>query len=971
MSHGSIHPPAGYEEGLAQALRQMNHPGPVEAPDGAVSALAQSVHVAAPKRAALNSFATDEVAAEVTDQAVPKLMAQNSFDIHQESLTGPGVADAAGLEPTLGAFESAIGKNDAVLSVTGRTLGKCGTVLVTKLLEVLPLRSQSKGKGSKEAIFPLPSSRSIFLSFDPFMSDEVISWAQCVAFSLNSSWGGEVLVEDSPNVSQRMCLQGILTEVKRFCEIETTIVDLDWKSFFSVRSIDYKGDEVKVARKFCWENISPALPREIGKVPLADVCTLGSKHYVYVLNFDQFLKPVHERRRVKPPRVMVDDANWARVCIGLLDAEVCTLIEEHEIFDDGEGPLLNGLFGVTKDEWTDSGTEVFRLIMNLVPLNALCMPMAGDVNTLPAWSGMSPFFLQPSQCLLVSSEDVKCFFYTMSVPKAWVKFLAFNKLVPDLVLPPHLQGRRVYLASQVLPMGFLNSVSLAQHVHRNLVMASGAGDPCRKLNAPEQELRKDRPFSSGDVTWRVYLDNYDLLEKVKATEMVSLEQSVAPGVLALRQEYERWEVPRNMKKAVQRSPKCEVQGATVDGVLGVAYPREAKLAKYFAMALDLCLRPAASQRQWQVVCGGLVYVAMFRRPLLGGLNQVWRHIEHFDTCGRRYLATPLDCKLEVLRFLGCLSLARLDFRLDMHEVVSCSDASTTGGGICASVAPTAFGKLVSQGSLRGELAENRSDFMVLTVGLFDGIGALRVALDSLGVQVIGHISVEKEASARRVVEAHYPGTVTVEDVELITEEMVQCWSTMFSQASLVLLGAGPPCQGVSGLNADRKGAIKDQRSCLFSHVPRVRGLLKRCFVWCPVYTLMESVASMDTADRETMSKAVGVRPISCNSGSFTWCQRPRLYWVDWEIYELYVEIRGNGPLSRSVYKDASQSRRSRVVDGSRLSPPCHFRPSRLPGLRPSQAVNLRGCIVARRRRCSVGAPTSTASRPISTVLSTA
>ena len=187
MSHGSRHPPAGYEEGLAQALRQMKHPGPVEAPDGAVSALAQSVHVAAPKRAALNSFATDEVAAEVTDQAVPKLMAQNSFDIHQESLTGPGVADAAGLEPTLGAFESAIGKNDAVLSVTGRTLGKCGTVLVTKLLEVLPLRSQSKGKGSKEAIFPLPSSRSIFLSFDPFMSDEVISWAQCVTFSLNSS----------------------------------------------------------------------------------------------------------------------------------------------------------------------------------------------------------------------------------------------------------------------------------------------------------------------------------------------------------------------------------------------------------------------------------------------------------------------------------------------------------------------------------------------------------------------------------------------------------------------------------------------------------------------------------------------------------------------------------------------------------------------------------------------------------------
>ena len=33
---------------------------------------------------------------------------------------------------------------------------------------------------------------------------------------------------------------------------------------------------------------------------------------------------------------------------------------------------------------------------------------------------------------------------------------------------------------------------------------------------------------------------------------------------------------------------------------------------------------------------------------------------------------------------------------------------------------------------------------MLLVGLFDGIGALRVAMDLQGVQVIGYISVEKE-----------------------------------------------------------------------------------------------------------------------------------------------------------------------------------------------------------------------------------
>jgi hypothetical protein len=684
-----------------------------------------------------------------------------------------------------------------------------------------------------------------------------------------------------PNKPQKRCLDGILGEVKRFCGIQSKLENHDWDAFFAIRSIDYKGDEVKVARKFNWSNIAPALPKEVGKVPLADVCTQGSKHYV--LNFDHYLKPKSEWRLPKAPRVMVSDSDWAEVCLGLVNAGVCTFIEESEVFSTGEGPLLNGLFGVSKEEVTPEGVEVYRLIMNLVPLNSLCRPMAGDVATLPSWSGMSPFFIQPTQCLLISSEDVKCFFYTLSLPSCWVKYLAFNKQVPQTVLPDRLKGKTLYLASLVLPMGFLNSVSLAQHVHRTLALGTedgGEADPC---NQPQHEMRKDRPLAMGNSLWRVYLDNYDLLERVEATTMVELEGSLAPGVWALRQEYQKWEVPRNVKKSVQRSSKCEVQGATVDGMRGVAYPREAKLAKYFAMALQLCEQRYSTQKQWQVVCGGMVYFTMFRRPLLGGLNAVWQHIEGYESSGSCFAETPADCRLEVLRFLGCLPLARLDFRLDMHPTVTCSDASEEGGGICASTGLTPYGSLVSKGALRGEVPENRTENMILSVGLFDGIGALRVALDALGVHVLGHVSVEKAEAARRVVEAHYPGTVCVPQVEDIDEEMVLQWSTRFSQCTMVLLGAGPPCQGVSGLNYDRLGALRDARSCLFSHVPRVQGLLKRFFPWCPVFTLMESVASMDAADRDAMSTAIGVRPLACNAGSFTWCNRPRLYWIDWEI----------------------------------------------------------------------------------------
>ena len=73
---------------------------------------------------------------------------------------------------------------------------------------------------------------------------------------------------------------------------------------------------------------------------------------------------------------------------------------------------------------------------------------------------------------------------------------------------------------------------------------------------------------------------------------------------------------------------------------------------------------------------------------------------------------------------------------------------------------------------------------VLTIGLFDGIGALRVAADSLGLGVIGHISVEVKKEASRVLESRFPSTLFVEG----DEEMVRPWAARYSQAAVVIIG---------------------------------------------------------------------------------------------------------------------------------------------------------------------------------------
>lgn len=54
-------------------------------------------------------------------------------------------------------------------------------------------------------------------------------------------------------------------------------------------------------------------------------------------------------------------------------------------------------------------------------------------------------------------------------------------------------------------MGFVNSVAIAQHVHRRVIQQALGGE---KQLAGKQEIRRDRHKSSASHQYGVYLDNY-------------------------------------------------------------------------------------------------------------------------------------------------------------------------------------------------------------------------------------------------------------------------------------------------------------------------------------------------------------------------------------------------------------------------------------------------------------------------------
>ena len=184
-------------------------------------------------------------------------------------------------------------------------------------------------------------------------------------------------------------------------------------------------------------------------------------------------------------------------------------------------------------------------------------------------------------------------------------------------LPAGCSGAGWHLVTQVLPMGFINSVAIAQHIHRRVINQALKGDS--RLASGHQEIRRDRPHSSAPHLFRVYLDNYDELKKVDKALASVVAGTPSAWTLAVRATYENLGLPRHPKKAVTQEARAEVQGACVDGELGQASPKVEKVLRYVRLACEAIIAGKASQRELQVIGGGFVCMAMFRRPVLAGL----------------------------------------------------------------------------------------------------------------------------------------------------------------------------------------------------------------------------------------------------------------------------------------------------------------------------------------------------------------
>lgn len=151
------------------------------------------------------------------------------------------------------------------------------------------------------------------------------------------------------------------------------------------------------------------------------------------------------------------------------------------------------------------------------------------------------------------------------------------------------------------------------------------------------------------------------------------------------------------------------------------------------------------------------------------------------------------------------------------------------------------------------------------LSLFDGMSCAQIALRNF-LRVpdnMVYMASEVDKHAIKVCLDNFPNTIQLGGVENVK-----------NLRNIDLLVGGPPCQDLSIAKGKGRKGLEGSKSKLFWEYLRVLREVK------PLYFLMENVATMKNADRDIISKELGVEPIMINSALVSAQQRKRYYWTN-------------------------------------------------------------------------------------------
>eukprot|EP00971_Amphidinium_carterae_P347076 6488902-Amphidinium_carterae.3 len=386
------------------------------------------------------------------------------------------------------------------------------------------------------------------------------------------------------------------------------------------------------------------------------------------------------------------------------------------------------------------------------------------------------------------------------MPDCWANLFCFNDVFSASELQLSGEGR-YRLGSVCLPMGWRNSVGLAQYCHRRMVYLSSlplVGSTIRL--PPSREIRRDKavpPFlNDASAAWQIYIDDFDVFEvcarHCEFTASVSEESESSkvdglhPWQALVREAYLRFGATRSVHKAGESVHSAVRLGAHIDGDKGTIGVPGPKLVRLFCVVRHFLSSRAVTKTQLQILAGYFCHAFQFRREVSSVFCVLWKRIARW---GNRRVALPRKLKLELLVAICHLPLLTVHLRWPMDGRFTCSDASNTGGGVSVAsrLSQSGFQALSSQISHFG----GRGRDQVLLVNLFAGVGGFLRAFELLNVELVAAWS-ESDPDACKFLGKRWPHSYRLPDVRAIDASHLRALVSAHVHLKHVIVVGGLP-----------------------------------------------------------------------------------------------------------------------------------------------------------------------------------
>ncbi len=434
-----------------------------------------------------------------------------------------------------------------------------------------------------------------------------------------------------------------------------------------------------------------AIPEWAGSVDPLD--WLPEERRVKVAQLEKLRKPEGMWKEIVPACHRVARSEEAGLVRKLLAHNMVELIPEDDLPRDSNNQLLTGgFFCVRKSEKED------RLIYDRRPENATMERL--NWSKLPAGACLTRLLLEPDEFLRGSGDDLRTYYYSLALPKNWVRFNSVGRRVDPKIVEEFggVPGRPYRVAMKVLGMGDTNACCIAQAVHEHVLSSQG-------LLQPHTKLVYGKPVPRGPLLEGAYLDDLLVVHRKKMDSPVPLDGSFMPpmprgddlDVVATTCAERAYESAK-LERALHKSFRCETEfkawGASVDGVKGTVGAPLTVRRQVWTLLWRVVREGRAMKSILQRLLGYVCFCFQYRREFYALQHHIYKYLDSMPE--KKICKLPAHI-VDELRSIGLhLPFCSWKMRRSFHESLLATDATPSSGGATRAELPIQLARALWQ-----------------------------------------------------------------------------------------------------------------------------------------------------------------------------------------------------------------------------------------------------------------------------------